>query len=202
MKVYVNEDPFPHILIENLYTEEEEILIKKELDFLLPSLKDPVSTGAALNGSEPLKRNKGIFIDRTYHDRSVSYILNINRKVFNVLEEQKNKVVHDNWFFKNQKTNRDASLISYYEDGDYYDTHYDVALYTVLSWFYKEPKSFTGGDFLFPDYDIRIECKNNMTIIFPSMIPHKVENVSVDNNKLGQGYGRWCLTQFGLYTPE
>ena len=201
MKVYVNEDPFPYMLIENLYTKEEEILIKKELDFLLPSLKDPADTGAAFDDSGGLlKTNKALFLDSVYSDRSVSYILNINRKVFNVLEEQKDKVVHDNWFFKNQKTNKDHSLISYYEKCDYYDTHDDMGLYTVLSWFYKEPKSFTGGDFLFPDYDIRIECKNNMTIIFPSMIPHKVENVSVDDDKLGQGYGRWCVTQFGVFT--
>ena len=197
MKIDTYKGPFPYVLIEDLYTEEEETLIKKELDFFLPSLKGPDHTGTATHEGEILKNNKGIFLDEVFTDRNLSYILNINRKTFGVLEENKEKVGYDNWFFKNQKTYRDNTLISYYEKGDYYKIHDDHALYTVLTWFYKEPKSFTGGDFVFADYDIRIECKNNMTIIFPSMIRHGVEDVEVDEDKLGQGYGRWCLTQFG-----
>lgn len=198
MKIDVYKDPFPYILVEDLYTEKEETLIKKELDFFLPSLKDPDGTGTATHEGEILKHNKGIFLDQVFTDRNVSYILNTNRKIFDILEVEKNQIGYDNWFFKNQLTNRDTTLISYYENGDYYRVHDDIALYTVLTWFYKEPKSFTGGDFVVPDYNIRIECKNNMTIIFPSMIRHGVENVKVDNDKLDQGYGRWCLTQFGI----
>ena len=197
MKINTYADPFPYLLIEDLYTEEEETLIKKELDFFLPSLKEPLLTGTAtdIDTGEVLKRIKGIFLDEVFTDRSVSYILKINRKTFSVLEEQKEKT--DVWFFKHQKTNRDNTLISYYETGDYYRVHDDNALFTVLTWFYKGPRSFTGGDFVFPGYNIRIECKNNMTVIFPSMIQHGVEDVKVDDDKLGQGYGRWCLTQFG-----
>tara|TARA_B100001063_G_C16560120_1_gene450524 strand:+ start:86 stop:694 length:609 start_codon:yes stop_codon:yes gene_type:complete len=199
MKLDVYKDPFPYILIEDLYTQEEENLIKKEFDFFLPSLKEPENTGTAIDKEtqEPLKSNKGVFLDTVFIDRDVSYILKINRKIFGVLEEEKEKIGHDNWFFKNQETSKDTTLISYYENDNHYKPHRDSAIYTVLTWFYKEPKSFTGGDFVFPDYDIRFECENNMTIIFPSIIKHAVESVKVDDDKTGQGYGRWCLTQFG-----
>lgn len=204
MKIEHYQRGFPYIIIQDLYTEEEEILIKKELDFYLPSLKGPDDTASARNmdTGELLKKNKGLFLDSVFSDRSVSRILEFNRKTFTLLEEEKKKIGHDNWFFKKQKTDEDHTLISYYEDGDYYLPHDDTALYTVLTWFYKEPKSFTGGDFVFPDYNVRIECKNNMTIIFPSIISHSVECVKVDEDKLNQGFGRWCLTQFAAFRDK
>ena len=198
MKIDVYKDPFPYILIEDLYTQEEEDLIKKECDFLLPGLLDHERTNAAVDAltGQSLKKNKGVFIDDVWAiHRDFSYILKCNRKIFHLLQEQKEKLGYDNWFFKNQKTNIDHTLISYYEDDDFYLPHSDAAVYTVLTWFYKEPKSFTGGDFVFPDYDLRLECKNNLTIVFPSMIDHQVESVKVDDDKLNQGFGRWTLTQ-------
>ena len=201
MKIEHHQKGFPYIIIEDLYTEEEENRIKKEFDFFLPSLKDPEDTGTAVDPEtrEPLKKNKGIFLDSVFMDRSVSQILQINRKIFTVLEQQKYQIGYNNWFFKNQATHSDTTLLSYYEKDDHYAPHRDDGLFTVLTWFYKEPKSFTGGDFFFSDYGIRIKCKNNMTVVFPSMIEHVVHPVKVDEDKLGQGYGRWCLTQFGSY---
>jgi hypothetical protein len=39
---------------------------------------------------------------------------------------------------------------------------------TILNWFFKEPRSFDGGDSFFPSQDKKIELKNNRTVIFPS----------------------------------
>tara|TARA_R100000030_G_scaffold28665_1_gene21154 strand:+ start:87 stop:701 length:615 start_codon:yes stop_codon:yes gene_type:complete len=197
MKIDVYKDPFPYILVKDLYTQEEEDLIKKECDFFLPSLTYNRPGGAIdVDTGQSLKKNRGVFLDDVWAiHRELSYIIRVSRKLFTLLEEQKEKIGHDNWFFKNLLSNVDNTLISYYEDNDHYLPHKDLGLYTVLTWFYKEPKSFTGGDFLFPDYDIRFECKNNLTIIFPSMITHAVENVKVDDDRLGQGFGRWTLTQ-------
>ena len=82
MKIKHHDSGFPYILIEDYYTKEEETLIKKELDFFLPSLKGPDHTGTAVDKEtgEPLKSNRGIFLDTIFTDRSVSYIMKINRK--------------------------------------------------------------------------------------------------------------------------
>lgn len=201
MNIKHYENGFPCIIIEDYYNEEEKALIWKELDFFLPSLKSPDHTGSAVDSvtNETLKRNKGLYLDSIFNDRDVSNILKVNRKLFHMLEEEKDNIGYNNWFFKNQNTHSDTTLVSYYETSDYYKPHKDESLFTSLTWFYKEPKSFTGGDFNFPDYNITIECQHNMTVIFPSMIRHSVDSVSVDDDKLDQGYGRWSITQFGSY---
>ena len=198
MEIQYHNEKIPYYLVEDFYTEREENLIKQELDFLLPSLKGPEGTMSATKQGETLKQNTGIFVDTVYTDRSYSQILTLNRKLFSLLEEQKESLTNKDWFFKNQQTTGDYTLVSYYEQSDYYKSHSDNALYTSLCWFYREPKSFSGGNLTFTDFDISIECKNNRMIVFPSMINHEVSEVRMDEEKVGQGLGRWCLTQFAL----
>ena len=87
-------------------------------------------------------------------------------------------------------------LLSYYENQDYYKRHYDTALITCLTWFHKDPKKFSGGDFKFSDYNISIECKSNRMIVFPSMIFHEVEKIEMKEEDCGNRYGRYCFSHF------
>lgn len=196
MKLEVFETPFPYIRIYDFYTDEELELIWKEFDFILNYhiLKGPEKTGTAKDNGVILKNNLGIFLDSFYSDRESSNILRVNRKIFKIIQGIFD--VSDYWFLKNFKSNHDTTLISYYENSDYYHKHYDDSLATCLTWFYKEPKSFEGGNLLFEDYDIEIEVKNNCLIFFPSIIQHAVSEVIMDKKYFGKFMGRICMSQF------
>jgi len=193
-----NNSPFPFLEIENMYDDAELKLIWQELEFLnqLNKLEDPEKTGSAEEDGKLLKKNSGLYLDNLYKTRNISNILTVNKNLFesHILEEFSSLC----FLYENiNQTNDDTTLISYYDNGGYYKSHRDNALYTAITWFFKEPKNFTGGDFYFTDYNYKIEIKNNKTILFPSVINHSVDEVMMlDENNCGCGYGRYAMTQF------
>jgi Rps23 Pro-64 3,4-dihydroxylase Tpa1-like proline 4-hydroxylase len=189
-------NPFPFLQIENFYSENELKLIWQELDFLnYPNkLKNPENTGSAKDDENKiLKNNNGLFLDDIYAERNISNILSVNSKIF--LPEILEAFSELSFGYQNiKKTDNDKTLISYYENGGYYKPHEDNALYTAITWFFKEPKAFTGGDLYFTDYDVKINIKNNMTVIFPSFVIHAVDEIILNDNL--NGYGRYSMSQF------
>lgn len=199
MKVHSIQEPFPHLIIDEIYNDEEISLIWQELDFLCHPEKwrSPEDTGTAVHNDKPLKNNFGIFLDGKdgiYSDRKISNILTLNRKILDkgILD------VYANLSFGYQSafmTSEDTTLISYYEDSHYYKKHNDNAVFTALTWFYKEPKAFFGGDLIFSDFDkYSVELKNNRAVLFPSFLFHEVEEICMPEHK--SGYGRYCMAQF------
>jgi hypothetical protein len=74
----IKNDPFPHIIIEDYFTDVEYKLIWREIDFLSSKLKTPSDFSAAQNDDgEYLTDSSGLSLDSTYFDRSVSDILQI-----------------------------------------------------------------------------------------------------------------------------
>jgi len=197
-----NYNPFPFLEIENMYNENELKLIWQELDFLTHPIKlnSPEETGSATNNNNIiLKNNSGVFLEEIYTKREISNILSINRKLFS--PEIIDSFSDLSFGYQGIKhTNEDRTLISYYENNSYYKPHTDNAIYTTITWFFKEPKCFIGGDFHFSDYDYKIKIKNNMTIIFPSFVNHSVDDVFCDNNTF-IGNGRYSMSQFIFYCP-
>jgi Rps23 Pro-64 3,4-dihydroxylase Tpa1-like proline 4-hydroxylase len=188
------EEPFPFLKIENLYDKDELKLIWQELDFLTTKLENPENTGAAKdNEGKSLKNNSGLLLDDVYQKRNISNILSINTKLF--LPEIINAFSDLSFGYQNiKKTNYDRTLISYYENGGYYKSHEDIAMYTAITWFFKEPKAFVGGDFYFTDYNLKIEIKNNITVLFPSFVKHSVDEVILENKNI-IGSGRYSMVQ-------
>ena len=92
----------------------------------------------------------------------------------------------------------DFTQVGYYENNDEYGLHHDHSVVTSLTWLYKEPKKFTGGDLYIGDSEIKIECVNNRTLVFPSMIRHKVNTIHMEEEHLNQRLGRYCISQFAL----
>jgi Rps23 Pro-64 3,4-dihydroxylase Tpa1-like proline 4-hydroxylase len=191
------EHPFPYLKIENMYTEDELELIAEELAFLThkEKLEEPEITGSAVTeNGKILKDNKGIFLDDLYKKRQISNILTINRKIFN--REYLESYASLNFGYGSiLECDQDTTLISYYENGGYYYPHKDQAVHTALTWFFKTPKLFDGGNLIFPKYEQEIEIQHNMTIIFPSFVLHSVEEVTMDED-LSPGLGRYCMSQF------
>ena len=189
--------PGPSIaIIKDFYDERELGLIWKELDYLNSKGKflPPEKTGAARDAKgNIIKSSKGLFLDEYYTNRNFSNVLTANRKIWTATE----KLAKENINFRYLKScNSDATLVNYYEDGDYYQRHTDTAVYTVLSYFYKEPKKFSGGNLKLLDYDIEVEVKSNMVIYMPSILWHEVTSIVMEQEFLNKGYGRYCMAQF------
>ena len=188
-------EPFPLLTITNLFSKEERGLIFNEIKFLSrgDKLLPPSETASALTEEgEPSKNTKGVLVDQVYPQpdyRRFSDILTINRKLFEAGVWQD----LDCWFFKNLEVNFDSTIVSYYGEGSYYKAHKDASTLTALSWFYEEPKYFTGGDLIFPKYNITIPTTLNTTLIFPSCIEHEVTETHLD--KEHKGRGRYVMAQ-------
>tara|TARA_B100000131_G_scaffold175530_1_gene169598 strand:+ start:138 stop:818 length:681 start_codon:yes stop_codon:yes gene_type:complete len=208
---------FPYIVIDNFYNKNELDLIWRELDFLLDGDKFDSLAGSATRNGKPLSNKKGLFLDSIYKNRKISNILTCNRKLFNNIRSICNS--SESWFFRYINGNYDNTILSYYEDEDYYDSHSDQSIMTSLTWLYKEPKKFEGGDLYFKDninnfsgyskyysdftqlsdrkspssYLEKIEVKNNRMLIFPGMIPHQVDSVKMDSEYRGKGLGRFVI---------
>ena len=180
----------------------------------LLSTKKITKTYFAIVKNKP-KKNKGIFLDNLYQERKYSNILTVNRKLY----QNFNNITSNckSWWFKCitgsfNIIDRDTTLVSYYEDSDYYKSHWDSCIVTTLTWIYKEPKVFTGGDLIFNSENIspsnfqhplnlmgspeKIEVKNNRMVVFPSMVPHQVIPIKMDSNYKNKGMGRFCITNF------
>jgi hypothetical protein len=201
INIQYNENPFPHLIIDNYYLDNELSDIWLELNFLTSPRKllPQELTGSAMDdGGNYLKNNHGIFLDSTYGlNRNISNILRHNRKLF---KPDFYKSVKDlNFIFDYLITsNKDQTLLSYYENHDFYKPHRDASALTSLQWLYKEPKRFTGGDLYFPYYNnYKVDVKNNRCILFPSCIEHAVSEITMfDQTPTMAGYGRYCISQF------
>ena len=200
MKITNYENPFPFITIENTFTPDELNSIWDEIKFLYYSKKfnPPEKTGSAydtVDGEKVYKKNNsGLWISDIYKEFDFSNIYKFGRKLIENKEEIYNN--HPSWFFKNIYFNQDNTLLSYYENGNYYHSHTDKAFLTCLTWIFKQPKKFEGGNLTFTDYDITIEVNTNCTVIFPSCIKHEVSKISMKKEDLDDLNGRICITQF------
>ena len=192
-------DEIPYMIIDNYYDEQELRLIWEELNFLSYPHKLKRATkdsGGATHKvtKELLKHNFHRYIDGIYTEREMSNILTVNRKLYD--DDYKILKHHPNWFFQNIQLNKDYTQVGYYEDNDHYGEHRDNASVSALTWLYKEPKKFTGGDLFLSSDKIKIDCVNNRTLIFPSMIPHTVDMIKMEEQYLNKKQGRYVITQF------
>jgi len=194
-------DKIPYMIIDNYYDEQELRLIWEELDFLSYPHKLKRATkdsGGAIDikTDELLKKNFHRYIDQIYIERELSNILTVNRKLYD--DDYKILKHHPNWFFQNIQLNKDYTQVGYYEDNDCYGEHRDSSTVTALTWLYKEPKKFTGGDLFLSSDKIKIDCINNRTLIFPSIIPHSVNEIHMSQESQGRRLGRYVISQFGV----
>lgn len=195
----------PVAVIDNFFTEDEADRIWSEIVFLSSGdkMKEPGDTGTAFDLDEDgnkiwAKKNKGLFLDDIYADRSVSDILTLDRKIF--YPDVHAPLVEKHAIFQHlEYINRDCSLLSYYEDTDYYNLHVDDAVLTVIVWFFKQPKQFEGGRLIFEN-DLQIECEYNRAVVFPSILKHGVDPIKItDERYKNKNYGRYTLTQLCNY---
>lgn len=197
--------PFPHLIIRNFYNQEELDLIWEELKFYtkpgkLLSAKDYLGVVDYTNAKALILDDIYLNYNKKDEDgpdyRKLSNILTVNRKVFDndilgVLETLNPCCAQAS------KTTWDVTKVRYYHDGEGYEPHIDISMnFLAFSYFYKEPKKYTGGELYFPEYDYQFDCDNNSIIIFPGWVQHGVREVNIKNSDYFEGYGRYAITSF------
>lgn len=194
MQITLCKEPFEYIIIDDTYTEDELKFIFLELDFwsLSENLLPPNLTGSGICDDGKLKKkNKGVFLDVAYANRNYSNILKLNRNLYSLPLKEPSVI---NNFIK--YSNYDTTLVSYYENSEYYTPHADTSIVTALTYLYKEPKAFDGGDLILTDYGIAFEPWFNRTYIMPGVVEHEVTEVTMKQEDCGKGLGRYCISNF------
>ena len=188
-------DPFPHLIIRNFYNEEELKLIWEELNFYT---KPGKLLEAKDYGGIPDKTNsKALILDTIYSEhRNLSSILTVNRKLFDKAVLKAFSSIHDCCSIAS-RCNWDVTKTRYYHNDEGYEPHTDASTqFLAFSYFYKEPKKFTGGEVFFPSYDYDYSCENNSIIIFPGWVEHGVRRVTIEDSDYFDGWGRYAITSF------
>ena len=196
LDTFILNDPFPHMIVENFYNDDELKLIWEELDFYTKDGKlfDAEEFGGIVNKTN----SKAIWLDKVFIKkyRSLSNILTVNRKLFDSAVLDAFSSVHDCCSIA-KFCNHDTTKVRYYHDGNYYEPHTDKTVqFLGFSYFYREPKKFEGGELIFPKYDYTFSCDNNSLIMMPGWVEHGVSKVSIKDSDYFDGYGRYAITSF------
>ena len=196
LDTFLFKDPFPHMIVENFYNDDELKLIWEELDFYTKDGKlfDAHEFGGVIDKTN----SKAIWLDKIFSKkyRNLSNILKVNRKLFDSAVLEAFSSVHDCCSIA-KFCNYDVTKVRYYHDGDYYEPHTDKTVqFLGFSYFYREPKKFEGGELIFPKYDYTFDCPNNSLIMMPGWVEHGVSKISIKNSDYFDGYGRYAITSF------
>ncbi len=196
-------DGIDAIVIDNFYNETQMKEIFDELQFLTkPSVmvddKDALEAAVDPDGNF-ITTKSGVWVDTVYRDWKHSALIKSPMEVFSK-EEVKQKILSYNSLFKLfYHCNVRNHLLSYYENAGYYSKHTDAAVFTVLNYFCKEPKQFSGGNInLYSEGEKKkatIETRNNRVVIVPSCTVHEVDQIQMTSQKLS-GDGRYCCSIF------
>ena len=202
LDTFLLKDPFPHMIVENFYNDDELKLIWEELDFYTKDGKlfDAEEFGGIVNKTN----SKAIWLDKVFSKkyRNLSNILKVNRKLFDSAILDAFSSIHDCCSIA-KFCNHDTTKVRYYHDGNYYEPHTDKTVqFLGFSYFYREPKRFQGGELIFPKYDYTFDCPNNSLIMMPGWVEHGVSKISIKNSDYFDGYGRYAVTSFFSNTDK
>jgi len=196
-------DGIDAVVIDNFYTEEQLVDINNELAFLTkPSImeedKDKLEADVDIHGKY-ITTKAGVWVDTVFRDWKHSSLISYPMTNFGKQETTDKIISYNSLFSLFYHCNVRTHLLSYYENAGYYSKHVDSAAFTVLSYFHKEPKAFTGGNIILHNRDntrkANVEIKNNRVIVIPSCTVHEVEKIEMTSKKLS-GEGRYCCAIF------
>ena len=206
VKLFKDNPTFPFMVIDNWYNPGEEKAVWKELEFFNATPKQHINRAentivAKDKNGKPLSNAYRFYIENYYMRKNVS-------PIFNCMYKQRSKAFKDilipnctPYSRSFLGTNNDSTLISYYENSDFYEPHHDIFAWTCLIWMLKEPKAFDGGDFCMEEPNVEIKVKNNRMVMFPSCFLHSVSPVKFKTPPKEIGQGRYTITHFYFATP-
>ena len=196
------EKPFPHLIVNNFYNDEELELIWEELKFYTKPGK--LLEAKDFGGVVDKTNSHAIALDSVYMNdenrgvnyRNLSNILTVNRKLFTSGVLDAFAKIHECCWIA-PMSNFDITKVRYYHNKEYYGAHADISFqFLAFSYFYKEPKKFTGGELFFPRHNYELTCENNSIIILPGWVTHGVKEVKIEDSAYYDGWGRYAITNF------
>ena len=205
--VHKSNPVYPFIVVDNWYNPGEEKAVWKELDFLCASPRgniDRAENTIVARDKDGSSKSKAFrfYMENFYQQRNLSPILNCTYKQ---LTFEFNNIINECKPYSRSylSSNFDSSMVSYYEDNDYYKPHHDTFSFTCLIWMVREPRKFTGGDFILNEPDIEIKLKNNRMVLFPCSYLHEVTPINFTEKVPEEmGWGRFTLTHFYYAVPR
>ena len=202
LEITLYANPFPLMVVENFYNQDELDLIWEELKFYTKpgKLVDAKGYGGIVDSTNA----KALLLDELYSKkyRGISNILTMNRKLFECGVLDKFSEIHGCCSIANQ-CNHDITKVRYYHNKEYYEAHADISFqFLAFSYFYKEPKKFTGGELFFPRHNYELTCENNSIIILPGWVTHGVKEVKIEDSVYYDGWGRYSITSFFTYMDQ
>jgi hypothetical protein len=184
MIVHTLKQPFGHVIVENTFDEREYNNVWNELMFLQPKMRNGHDTGASQNMFGATNKNGfGIFLEDFFKFSNHSDIFLCTRKLISnfMISSVSN---FDIYFQLFDRINTDTVLTQCYKNGDYYLPHKDSGLFTIVTLLHNTPKKYSGGEFVFPEYNYEVSLENNHSIIFPSMVLHEVKEVITESKNM------------------
>jgi Rps23 Pro-64 3,4-dihydroxylase Tpa1-like proline 4-hydroxylase len=163
-----------------------------ELQALNKMMKPPNDTYAAVHNGVYKKKGTGVFLHNVFKNLEETASFRATRKIFNAYQD----AVKEDYILSGMYRwcNNSALLAQLYVNGDYYKAHWDTPILTHITLMHTNPKKFTGGGLLFPEFDHHVELENNQSILFPSFMMHEVKQVMMDSEE--PHHGRYTLTNF------
>jgi hypothetical protein len=201
-------DGIDAVVIDNFYTDAQLKEIMVELKWLTkPSIlvgEDKLES-ARLNG-ELLASKKGIFLEHIFKDWQHSALISYGMKQTRDKEFIDGLYKYSTLFKSLVACNSRSHLLSYYENSNYYKPHTDGFFFTILNYFYNEPKQFEGGEIILhscnSDKIATIELLNNRAIVIASQTMHEVKEIKSSFKDTLSGNGRYCNAMFLTYDTE
>jgi hypothetical protein len=184
MRVKHFKRPFNHTIIYDYFDKNEIDSINKEIKLLKDN--GNITKRSVLNretdsaGFEP----NHCVLDTVYEkNRSRSDILGLMQKIYKLYFNE--KLGKQNPFLNYiVESNGDSTFLNVYKNGNSFIKHTDNSVLSFVYCFWKEPKEFDGGDFIFTNYDYKPNLKNNSCLIFPSYEMHEVSKIETNDEKI------------------
>ena len=201
-------DGIDAVVIDNFFEDYQLKEIHKELEWLTkPSVmvtEDKTMAASDQNGIMTSKR--GVFLENVFKDWRHSALISHSMTQTNN-QEFKNSLLGFNTLFKSVfDCNTRSHLLSYYEQSNYYKPHTDGFFFTILTYFNKEPKSFSGGEInlysVNSDKKASIEPINNRAVVIASCTVHEVTEIKSSYTDQLSGFGRYCNSIFLTYNDN
>lgn len=170
------------VVIDNFYTESQLQQTIETCITLSAKFVEPEKTSGATLLGKHIKSNSGVFVDT----------LPINIDILKSKEFTDSLIKQCSFYKVFRELKETTTLVSLYNDGDYYGKHIDSCIFTLVVYINALPKMYSGGDLIlhscYATNTATIESLNNRAIIFPSCTPHEVTAV--------KGSGRFCISHF------
>tara|TARA_B100002019_G_C21105884_1_gene515896 strand:+ start:32 stop:658 length:627 start_codon:yes stop_codon:yes gene_type:complete len=186
-------------VLEDFYTEDEIDRIWKEIKYLDSNTYGWIyanrNSNAVVNDELLLQGARQFkFSVLGYNNLELlgkSNIYTTSKKIKQYSEYLRNK--HDVYNTIGELSCHFCFLNYYYKDDGCYKLHQDTSMYTMLSFFYEEPRNFTGGDCIVGDN--KYEIHNGFTIILPGWLKHGSTPIKIIDKDRKQS-GRYCVANF------